>query len=68
VGKVLLRLFISLSKDDALSRDLILCNKFEEFQILGQLGRVWQQQTEKKVLKIMKLVKLIYGEKNKQVF
>ena len=41
-GKVLLRLFISLSKDDALSRDLILCNNFEGLQILGQLGRVWQ--------------------------
>ena len=49
--KVLLRLFISLSKDDALSRDLILYNNFEGLQILGQLGRVWQQQTEKYIFR-----------------
>jgi hypothetical protein len=48
-GKVLLWLFKSLSKDDALSRDLILCNNVEGLQILGQLGRVRQQQTEKNI-------------------
>ena len=61
-GKVLLRLFISLSKDDALSRDLILCKNFEGLQIPGQLGRVWQQQTEKNIPKNDEIGAI--GEKN----
>ena len=62
----MLGFFISLSRDDALSHDLILCNNFEGLQILGQLGRVRQQQTEK--IYETKMMKLMYGEKNEQVF